>query len=403
MRDFAFIAYYWELFPDMSLRTLFPALGLLLVIGGKAQQTPVSKVTSYTHQVNATDSPFIYRKPVTAAPFDPALYDDLLHLNMKYIADTSRLPYTLQTGIYSRIMRSPEVGLYNLCEVFRRNDGTAVISLRGTIGKAESWMENFLAAMLPARGSLQLTDSTHFDYTLAVDSQAYVHAGWLIGLAHLAPFIDKTMDSLLANGTRSFIVTGHSQGGALAFLTTSYLHYRYSSRYPDLQLTAYCSAAPKPGNLYYSYDFDFITRNHPAFRIVNTADWVPETPVSVQTIGDMKYPNPLADAKTTIRKQKFLVRLVLNSMYNKMNRRSRKTMRTYRQYLGHTLFKRVKPVLPQLREPSFVYSSHYMTAGVPVVLPADSNYYQQFVFDGKNVFVHHSLKAYVFLLQQYYK
>ncbi|RXK83809.1 hypothetical protein ESB13_17205 [Filimonas effusa] len=254
-----------------------------------------------------------------------------------------------------------------------------------------------------AAGYRQFTANRQYTicYQLAVDSQAYVHAGWLIGLAYLSPFIDKKVDSLLAAGTRSFIVTGHSQGGALAFLTTSYLHYKFGKRYPDLQLTAYCSAAPKPGNLYYAYDFDYITRGGHGFRIVNTADWVPETPVSVQTIGDMKYPNPLADAKTTIRKQKFLVRLVLNSMYGKMNRRSLKTMKTYRKYLGHTLFKRVTAVQPQLREPSFVYSSHYITAGAPIILPADSKYYEQFVFDGKNVFVHHSLQAYLYLLNRY--
>jgi pimeloyl-ACP methyl ester carboxylesterase len=300
-------------------------------------------------------------------------------------------------------MRSPEVGLYNRCEAFMRNDGVAVISLRGTIGKAESWMENFLAAMVTAKGTLQLTDSTSFSYRLAADSQAYVHAGWLIGLGYLSPYINTVMDSLLAAGSRSFIIMGHSQGGALAFLTTSYLHYKYSTQYPDLQLTAYCSAAPKPGNLYYAYDFDFITRNSHSFRIVNTADWVPENPLTVQTVADMKYPNPLADAKTTIRKQKFLVRLALNCMYGKMKKSSEKTMKHYRKYLGSFLFKQVHKALPQLRQPDFVFSSNYMTAGTPVILPADSAYYRKFVFTGKNVFVHHNLDAYLYLLRKYYQ
>jgi hypothetical protein len=335
--------------------------------------------------------------------FDAVTYNDLLHLNFKAIADTTRQSvYKLKKGTYTRLMRSPEVGLYNRCEAYMRNDGVAVITLRGTINKPESWLENFLAAMVTATGSLQLTDSTVFTYQLAADSQAYVHAGWLIGLGFLAPYINPVMDSLLAAGTRSFIITGHSQGGALAFLTTSYLHYKYSKQYPDLRLTAYCSAAPKPGNLYYAYDFDFITRNNHGFRIVNTADWVPENPLAVQTVPDMKYPNPLADAKTSIRKQKFLVRLVLNSMYGKMKRSSERTMKRYRKYLGSFLFKQVHKTLPQLRQPDFVYSSNYMTAGTPVILPADSAYYRRFVFTGKNVFVHHNLDAYLYLLRKYY-
>lgn len=338
----------------------------------------------------------------TAPAFDAATYSDLLHLNFKAIADTGqRSSYTYKKGIYTRLLRSPEVGLYNRCEAYMRNDGTAIISLRGTVNKAESWLENFLAAMVTATGSVQLTDSTVFHYQLARDSQAYVHAGWLIGLGYLSPYINKVMDSLLISGTRSFIITGHSQGGALAFLTTSYLHYRYAAQYPDLNLTAYCSAAPKPGNLYYAYDFDFITRNNHGFRIVNTADWVPENPLSVQTITDMKTPNPLVDAKTTIRKQKFLVRLALNSMYGKMKKTSEKTMKRYRKYLGGFLFKQVHKALPQLREPAFVYSSNYMTAGTPVILPADSAYYTRFKYNGKNVFIHHGMDAYLYLLKKY--
>lgn len=337
------------------------------------------------------------------AAFDAATYSDLLHLHFKAIADTSsRSSYQLKKGLYTRLLRSPEVGLYNRCEAYLRNDGVAIISLRGTVNKAESWLENFLAAMVTATGSLQLTDSTTFHYRLAADSQAYVHAGWLIGLGFLSPYINAVMDSLLATGTRSFIITGHSQGGALAFLTTSYVHYKYKASYPDLDLTAYCSAAPKPGNLYYAYDFDFITRNNHGFRIVNTADWVPENPLSVQTIADMKTPNPLADAKTTIRKQKFLVRLALNSMYGKMKKTSEKTMKRYRKYLGSFLFKQVHKTLPQLHQPDFVYSSNYMTAGVPVILPADSAYYNRFRYNGKNVFIHHGMDAYLYLLRKYY-
>jgi hypothetical protein len=196
---------------------------------------------------------------------------------------------------------------------------------------------------------------------------------------------------------------GHSQGGALAFLATSYLYYHYSQQYPDLKLTAYCSAAPKPGNLYYAYDFDFITRGNGGFRIVNTADWVPETPISIQTIDDFRLPNPLVDAKSTIKKESFFVRMALNHVYGKLKGGSETAMKRNRKYLGDMLYKQVKKSLPQLEKPSFVYSANYMTAGCPIILMADTTYHSKFVFDGKNVFVHHSLQAYEYLVNQYYE
>ncbi|MBN9296548.1 MAG: lipase family protein [Filimonas sp.] len=335
--------------------------------------------------------------------FDPAEYLDLLRLNFKAMADTTATQsYSLHKGTYNRLLRSPEVGLYNRVEVFMRNDGVAVVSLRGTINKPQSWLENFFAAMVAANGSIKLNDSTTFSYTLSKDPQAYVHIGWLVGLGHLAPYITHELDSLLQKGTRNIIVMGHSQGGALAFLTTSYLYYHYAQQYPDLKLTAYCSAAPKPGNLYYAYDFDFITRTNGGFRIVNAADWVPETPISIQTIDDFRSPNPLADAKTTIKKESFFVRLALNHVYNKLKGGPETAMKRYRKYLGDMLYKQVKKSLPQFEKPSFVYSSNYMTAGVPIILPADSAYHAKFVFNGKDVFVHHSLKSYEYLVNQYY-
>ena len=77
-------------------------------------------------------------------------------------------------------------------------------------------------------------------------------------------------------------------------------------------------------------------------------------------------------------------------------------MKRYRKYLGDMLYKQVKKSLPQFEKPSFVYSSNYMTAGVPIILPADSAYHAKFVFNGKDVFVHHSLKSYEYLVNQYY-
>lgn len=256
--------------------------------------------------------------------------------------------------------------------------------------------------MVNATGDLRINDSTTFSYKLADNAAATVHIGWLVGLAHLAPFIDAQLQPLLSKGITNVIIMGHSQGGALAFLTSSYIWYKYNGRYPNLRLKTYASAAPKPGNLFYAYDFDFISRNGYGYRVVNSADWVPETPLSVQTRTDFNTVNPITDAKKVLKKQKFFVRLVLNHIYNKMSNASTKTMNRYKKYLGKKLYKQVHKSLPQYPEPEYAPTSNYMTAGAPIILMADSVYHAKFPFDGKNVFTHHMLQPYLYLLEKYY-
>lgn len=348
---------------------------------------------------------FVFTQPVFAQTiqpgFDPVEYADLLTLNFKAMSDTLPVGYEYQMGkgVYKKIFRSPEVGLYNRVEIFLQNDNTAVISLRGTVGKPESWLENFYFAMINANGSIRLNDSTYFQYRLAADSQAYVHVGWLVGLVNLAPFIDQQLQPLLDSGIKNIIVTGHSQGGALSFLTTSYLWYKYALKY-SIRIKTYASAAPKPGNLNYAYDFDHITGNGYGYRIVNTSDWVPETPVSIQTINDFVAVNPVTDAKKMLRQQKLAQRIALIHVYNKLDNASYKAMKKYRKYMGGSVYKQVKKTLPQFVEPNYEYSMNYSTAGAPIILNGGKDYHELFKFDGKNVFVHHMLNPYLYLLKQ---
>ena len=68
--------------------------------------------------------------------------------------------------------------------------------------------------------------------------------------------------------------------------------------------------------------------------------------------------------------------------------------------MGGFMYKRVKNTLPGFEEPLYPYSMNYMTAGAPVILVGDATYQQQFKFDGKDIFIHHMLKPYLYLLNQ---
>ena len=65
--------------------------------------------------------------------FDAEEYADALWLAFYGFTDSlkDRPMNPLRKGVYERKFRSPEVGLYNMCEVYLRSDSTIILSLRG--------------------------------------------------------------------------------------------------------------------------------------------------------------------------------------------------------------------------------------------------------------------------------
>lgn len=343
----------------------------------------------------------MFTLPVKAqlkAGFDANEYKDLLSLHQN--GDTAGIKN--HPAAYRLLYTSPEVGFYNKWILWERSDGVDVIQIRGTVAKIESWLANFYAAMIPAEGTLQLNDSTRWNYKLAADSgKSFVHVGWTVAVGFMSADIIAHIKERYAKGTRQFIIMGHSQGGAVAFLLRSYLHY-HPDLPKDIRYKTYCSAAPKPGNLFYAYDFDNITRDGWAFRIVNSDDWVPETPLSLQTIHDFNTPSPFMNVKGELKKQKFFVRLYGTIIYNRLTRTTNRSVRRFRKTLGNGVFKLSKRHLQEMQQPAYVFSNNYMTCGSPVILLTDAEYQKKFPFDGKNIFIHHMPERYLYLLKKYY-
>jgi hypothetical protein len=302
---------------------------------------------------------------------------------------------------YQHIYQSPEGPLKNRVDIWLQPDNVGIICIRGTIPNPVSWLENFYSAMIPANCSLQINDTTTFNYKLAEDSCASVHVGWTLGLAYMAPLVVQQVNELYAKGVKEFFIFGHSQGGALAFLMRSYL--QYSNAVPkDIFFKTYGSAAPKPGDVKYVYDLDFITRGGWCLRVVNSEDWVPETPFTAQTLDDMNEANPFGNISSMLGNQKWYVRWYINGMFRKLKKGGNSAMERYQKFLGKKLYPQIKKVLPQFKQPVYANTSNYMTAGTPIILMADSAYKQQFQFTGKNIFVHHLLAPYRYLVNAIY-
>jgi hypothetical protein len=309
-------------------------------------------------------------------------------------------------AMYARVYRSAVVGLNNRFSVWMNKSRTTIaINLRGTTSDIDSWLENFYCAMIPAQGSLHLTDSTTFNYKLARDPKAMVHVGWMVGLGSMAPTIVRKIREFYGQGIKQVIVEGHSQGGALAYLLSAYLHYQIEdgSLPVDLVVKTYCSAAPKPGNLYFAYDFDYNNRAGWAYNVVNAADWVPETPFSIQTLSDFNKPNPFMSAKAALKEQNLLVRMYATHVYKKLDKSTRKAQKKFEKFMGRMVSKQVVRYMPQYTAGKYAPTMNYMRAGTPIVLQPDEEYYKRYPDTGNNVFRHHLFEPYYYLAKRTYK
>jgi len=306
-------------------------------------------------------------------------------------------------GNYVMTYRSPVTGLDNRWDLWVGKDSVAVISVRGTTRSQESWLENLYAGMIPAQGTLNMGNGKLFPYKLAADSGAYVHIGWTIGMASMAPDIVEKINLQYKNGIRDFIIMGHSQGGAIAFLLYSYLHYQMGSGIPaDIRIKVYGSAAPKPGNMKFAYDFDFISREGWAYRFINAADWVPECPFTVQTLKDLNPGNPFSDFDQRVKGLKFPTRMIARHVIRKMNRSAKRAERRFRKYLAHKTGKIIRKKIPGMPKQKYVHSMAYFPCGCPIVLQPDDNYFELYPDNGKSIFTHHYFGPYYYLLNTYY-
>lgn len=342
-------------------------------------------------------------KAQTLAPgFDKEEYLEMLRIT-QYQVDTPWKKLNVPQPLRHRLVyRSAETGMRNRWDLWTNGKNDAVISVRGTTADPVSWLENGYAAMVPAQGSLKVTDDFTFDYHLADNPRATVHVGWLTGLASMSRDILARMDSCIAAGITQFYLLGHSQGAGINFMLTAHLYdLQKKGRIPaNIRFKTYCSAAPKPGNLYFAYEYEYLTQAGWSYTVVNSADWVPEVPFSLQTKDDFNTTNPFTDAKQMLKKQKFPVNLVLTSIFNQLSRPVTKAVKRYKKNLGERVYKMVNKNMPGHAMPVFAGNNNYTRTGKMVVLYADGPYYALFPDSKTNVFAHHFIEPYYYLAQK---
>jgi hypothetical protein len=335
--------------------------------------------------------------------FDKEEYKELLYISAKTNTPEGKVFKLSAPEKHKMIYRSKATILDNRWDLWINNNNTiAVISIRGTTENIESSLENLYAAMVPAKGELIITKTDTFKYCLSTDPKAAVHVGWLLGTALLSKDIVHKTDSLYKSGIKDFLLIGHSQGGAINYLLTAYLYsLQKEKKLPaDIRFKTYCSAAPKPGNLFFAYYYESLTKNRWAFNVVNSADWVPETPISIQTFNDFNETNLFKKAKDEIRKLKFPKNIILKNIYNKLDNLTKKAQERYEKYLGDMTLKIIRKKLPDFIPPEYYKSNNYVRTGNTVILYADKNYFEKFREESSDISTHHNFKAYLYLLKK---
>lgn len=333
--------------------------------------------------------------------FDKVEYRDLMKISAQF-GDTEYASKFIVPEKYRKDYRSEEIGLVNMWELWTDEKGTVIVSLRGTTEQSESWLANFYAAMVPAKGELKFAKNEIFKYELASNPKAAVHVGWLVSTAFIFKDMQPKLDAAFAAGSRDMLIIGHSQGGAIAYLLMAHLlNLQEKGLLPeDLAIKTYCSAAPKPGNLYFAYDYESKTQSGWAFNVVNSADWVPEVPVSIQTLDDFNDDNPFSNAEQMIKNERLASRVVMSYAFKKLYKPTKKAQQNYQKMLGDITSKSVRKLIEGFEPPEYYESNDYVRVGRTIVLYADEDYYENNPSAELGVFKHHFHNSYLYLLDK---
>ncbi|MCB0689370.1 MAG: lipase family protein, partial [Saprospiraceae bacterium] len=328
--------------------------------------------------------------------YDRKEYQELLKINQKaHIARSDWLQDSSMADpqFHQLVYRSPTVAFDNRWDLWQhQTKPIVVIAVRGSIQTGASFLANLYAAMIPASGSLSLDPDFNFHYQLSDHPQAAVHVGWFVAMAYLSKDILPKIDSCYQAGIKDFVLTGHSQGGGITFLLTAHLYslQKQGVLPSDIRFKTYCSAGPKPGNLFFAYSYENQTRDW-AFNVVNPVDWVPDVPFTVQTVDDFTAVNPFREAHSMIKKQKFPKSLALKHIYHKLSKPSLRAQKNYQRYLGKMLAQTVRKNIPDFITPEYYRSNYYVRTGTTITLYPDTNYFQLYKEDPTkpNIWLHH--------------
>lgn len=177
---------------------------------------------------------------------------------------------------------------------------TYALAIRGTVvGDRATILEDVLATTIPARYGVRRGNGV-LPYSFSDLPRAEVHGGF--AYATVSVMLDRNFgvlrqlnvlesEGMFGPGTH-LLITGHSQGAAMAALAQAFLHYaqlhhQFMPLLDGLNVTSYMFAQPKPGNHQFSEDFAlYATLNGDAFVLNNSLDPITRVPLTIEVPTD---------------------------------------------------------------------------------------------------------------------
>lgn len=194
-----------------------------------------------------------------------------------YGADSQIIPNS-----YRRVFTSEVKGLDNKFQVYESGK-KGIINFRGSTDKVVSWVENIYSAMIPAVGVIHYNERD-FPYQFATDTLAAVHSGYALAITLLAPQLLEQVDYLNKRGIYDILITGHSQGGALAHLCRAYFeNLPVGSIALANRFKTYAYANPMCGNREFSEEYrQRYVATKTSFSMINSEDPIPKMPMGYE-------------------------------------------------------------------------------------------------------------------------
>ena len=173
---------------------------------------------------------------------------------------------------------------------------TYALAIRGTVvHDRKNVFEDIVTTTIPARNGIRRGDGI-LPLSFSDFPRAEVHAGFAYGTVSL--LLDKEYGVVpklaelraqgrIPDGSR-LIITGHSQGAAMAALTHAFIHTETENGHflqavGGLKVTSYMFAQPKPGNHQFGEDFAlFATLRGESFTLNNSLDPVTRVPLTLE-------------------------------------------------------------------------------------------------------------------------
>lgn len=173
---------------------------------------------------------------------------------------------------------------------------TYALAIRGTVvGDRATIIEDLFATTIVARDGVRRENGV-LPLSFSDLPRAEVHAGFAYATVSVLLDRDRGVISELSKLSRSgqlrsgthLIITGHSQGAAMAALAQALLHYaqlhhQFEPVVDRLTVSSYMFAQPKPGNHQFAEDFAlYATLRGSAFALNNSLDPVTRVPLTIE-------------------------------------------------------------------------------------------------------------------------